>query len=99
MAEIAANIRDGITREIRFVEYKLRKRQTDKHKKSKNKNKHKQVEDTTAVRDFQSSFSDDVAKAVPSSLGEEDLQLKVTSSSHSLIIFLTFFSHLFPLDR
>lgn len=77
MAEIAANIRDGITREIRFVEYKLRKRQTDKHKKSKNKNKHKQVEDTTAVRDFQSSFSDDVAKAVPSSLGEEDLQLKV----------------------
>lgn len=77
MAEIAANIRDGITREIRFVEYKLRKRQTDKHKKNKNKNKHKQVEDTTSVRDFQSSLSEDVAKAVPSSLGEEDLQLKV----------------------
>ena len=64
---MAEKIRDGISRELRYVEYKLRKRKTDK---PKNKKKNNGFTDP-------SNIPDDFKQAVPTNHGEEDIQLEV----------------------
>ena len=66
---MAEKLRDGISRELRYVEYKLRKRKSDKNKK---KNSGPGIEPTA------SSIPEDFKHDLPSNHGEEDLQLEVS---------------------
>ena len=67
---MAEKLRDGISRELRYVEYKLRKRKSDKNKK---KQFSPGMEATVS-----SSVSNDFQRALPTNHGEEDLQLEVS---------------------
>lgn len=63
---MAEKFRDGISRELRYVEYKLRK---------KNKTKRKPVSGT--LDSSAPNIPENFKEVVPSSHGEEDLQLQV----------------------
>ena len=65
---MAEKLRDGISRELRYVEYKLRKRKSD-NKKKKNSN--------ASMGSSVPSISEDYKEAVPSNHNEEDMQLQV----------------------
>nr|CAB3243032.1 epsin-1-like [Phallusia mammillata] len=75
---MAKELKDGISRELRYMEYKLRKKRSDKDK-DKKKIKHNQFgKGYPSMDEFSSSsVSTDMKQAMPSTVGEEDLQLQV----------------------
>jgi len=65
---MAEKLRDGISRELRYMEYKLRKRKSDKNKK-----KHS----SPGMEPTSTSIPEDFKRDLPTNHGEEDLQLEV----------------------
>ncbi|CAK8680236.1 unnamed protein product [Clavelina lepadiformis] len=67
-------IRDGISRELRYMEYRLRKRRSERDKK---KSKNDNTKNYPTMADQDENFSPELKEALPSTAGEEDLQLQV----------------------
>nr|XP_002124455.1 epsin-1 [Ciona intestinalis] len=75
---MAEKLRDGIGRELRYMEYKFRKKRSDQHKDKKKTKQNQYGKNYPSMEQFSSSnLSPDMAEAVPSNTGEEDLQLQV----------------------
>ena len=68
-------IRDGISRELRYMEYRLRKRRSERDKK---KSKNDNTKNYPTMADQDENFSPELKEALPSTAGEEDLQLQVS---------------------
>uniref|UniRef100_H2YMM9 ENTH domain-containing protein n=1 Tax=Ciona savignyi TaxID=51511 RepID=H2YMM9_CIOSA len=75
---MAEKLRDGIGRELRYMEYKFRKRRTDQQKVKKKVKENQYGKNYPTMSEFSSEqLSPDIAEAVPSNTGEEQLQLQV----------------------
>jgi len=75
---MAKELRDGISRELRYMEYKLRKRHSDKNKEKKKVKQNQFGKNYPTMDDYSSTeISEEIKSAMPSNVGEADLQLQV----------------------
>lgn len=75
---MAKELKDGISRELRYFEYRLRKQRSDKDKEKKKIKNNQYGKNYPTMDEFSStSLSTEMKQAMPSTTGEEDLQLQV----------------------